>query len=297
MKNRINFSNLVEQAMRMPGRLRMRPVIEKELLHYDILFALDQSNLLDQIVFQGGTALRLCYGAERFSEDLDFAGGRAFATNQLVDMKECLERYLGDRYGLEVTVKEPSELMQEHIAEDIRIDKWQISITTSPQKKDIPKQRIKIEVINVPTYSKQPLPLQANYDFLPDGYNDTLVMVETLDEIMADKLIAFVNCTRYIRYRDIWDLYWLKQKSAHIIEQYIISKIKDYRIVDYADKLTNRLVHLNEIINSKVFYDEMSRFIPQSVLERTLLKEKFLVYLDNEMSSLLQQVEKIIAKE
>ena len=53
----------------------MRPVIEKEILHYDILFCLDQAGLLKDLVFQGGTCLRLCYGANRFSEDLDFAGG------------------------------------------------------------------------------------------------------------------------------------------------------------------------------------------------------------------------------
>lgn len=31
-----NFDHLVELAMRDAGRAHMRPVIEKELLHYDI---------------------------------------------------------------------------------------------------------------------------------------------------------------------------------------------------------------------------------------------------------------------
>ena len=35
-----DFGKLVEQAMRK-GREGLRPVVEKELLHYDILFALD----------------------------------------------------------------------------------------------------------------------------------------------------------------------------------------------------------------------------------------------------------------
>ncbi len=38
----------------------MRPVIEKELLHYDILYALDEARVLDNLVFQGGTSQRLC---------------------------------------------------------------------------------------------------------------------------------------------------------------------------------------------------------------------------------------------
>ena len=69
-----NFQVLVERAMTAGGRERMRPVIEKELLHYDILFALEMEDLLDTLTFQGGTALRLCYGSQRFSEDLDFVG-------------------------------------------------------------------------------------------------------------------------------------------------------------------------------------------------------------------------------
>ncbi len=65
-----DFTSMVELAMAAPGRSHMRPVIEKELLHYDILFTLDKDNLLDRLTFQGGTSLRLCHGSPRFSEDL-----------------------------------------------------------------------------------------------------------------------------------------------------------------------------------------------------------------------------------
>jgi len=62
----------------------MRPIIEKELQHYDFLFCLDQAGLLDTRVFQGGTSLRLCYGGSRFSEDLDFADGKEFTSARLM---------------------------------------------------------------------------------------------------------------------------------------------------------------------------------------------------------------------
>lgn len=285
---------MVEQAMKVSSRQQMRPVIEKELLHYDILFALDQSDLLDQLTFQGGTSLRLCYGAERFSEDLDFAGGKDFSANQLIEMKTCLENYLGDRYGLEVSVKEPSALTDESDDTNICVSKWQLSITTAPSKKDMPKQRVKIVIVNIPAYSRQPLALQQNYDFLPDGYNDLLIFTENLDEIMADKLIAFVNCTRYIRYRDIWDLRWLKQKLAKPHSDYLLKKIKDYHVVDYAFKLEDRLASLPDLIKGKTFFNEMSRFIPVDILERTLLKDKFLDFLVNEITLLLNQVKQIL---
>lgn len=104
MTNKTVFNMLVEKAMAVEGRNHMRPVIEKELLHYDILFALDRAGLLDQLTFQGGTALRLCYGADRFSEDLDFVGGADFASMQLMELKTCLEDYLSARYGLLISI-------------------------------------------------------------------------------------------------------------------------------------------------------------------------------------------------
>jgi hypothetical protein len=70
MIEKANFKTLVEKALYLPGRKAIRPVIEKELLHYDILFSLDKENLLEKLTFQGGTSLRLCYGSSRFSEDL-----------------------------------------------------------------------------------------------------------------------------------------------------------------------------------------------------------------------------------
>lgn len=289
-----SFNLLVNRAMSIPGRARMRPAIAKELLHYDILFCLDKHGLLDKLTFQGGTALRLCYNAQRFSEDLDFVGGREFATANLMKMKDCLEKYIGERYGLEILVKEPKEMTSLPHYEDIRVEKWQISLTISPEKKDIPKQKIKIEVANLPAYSRVPQALRQNYEFLPDGYSDTLVMTETLDEIMADKLVAFVSCQRYIRYRDIWDLRWLKQQGAVINADYVCSKIRDYQEVSYIEKLKKMTDQLEEVIRGKAFRDEMSRFIPIDILERTLEKEVFVGFLVDEIKSMLFQVEKIV---
>jgi len=290
-----DFNQLVERAMTEKIRSHMRPVVAKELLHYDILFVLEKENLLDKLIFQGGTCLRLCYGAVRFSEDLYFVGGKTFSTSALMDMKDCLEHYIGERYGLEITVKEPKEMLSAPESRDIKVDKWQIRITTEPEKKDLPKQKIKLEVANMPAYSKTPRSLQKNYDFLPDGYNDILIMTETIDEIMADKLIAFVGCQRYVRHRDIWDLRWLKQQGSTINPEYILAKIRDYKISDYIEKLNDAIDRLEEIVRGKAFHDEMSRFIPMDIQQRTLQKEKFIDVLINENKTLLLEVKKILS--
>lgn len=289
MVNKADFSALVERAMQVGNRSHMRPVIEKELLHYDILFALDSEGLLDMLTFQGGTSLRLCYGAQRFSEDLDFVGGRTFAREQLLDIKSCIEKYLGKRYGLEVHVKEPKELTRETEYRHVKVHKWQIRIVTAPARPDLPKQMIKIEVADIPAYTRTPQLLRQNYDFLPDGYGDLVILTESLDEIMADKLVSLVDCTAYLRHRDIWDLHWLKQQGATIDGNLVRNKLNDYGVTDYETNAQGLIERLPEIIRGKEFNDQMARFIPMDIQERTLRKDKFLALLANETVDMLRK--------
>jgi len=286
--DQVDFHELVDQAMTQSGGAQLRPVIEKELLHYDILYCLEKEGLLDNLVFQGGTSLRLCYGGSRLSEDLDFAGGADFSARQMSEMKECLSDYIGRRYGLESYIKEPASLKDEdpNYAE-LNIDKWQIGVVTSPERSDIPRQRIKIEVANVPAYTSNPLPIRKNYDFLPDGYERTVIYVESLDEIMADKLIALPATQRYVRYRDLWDLAWLSRQGASVDAHLVARKADDYRLPDYVDRLGERIDSLPEICQSPTFRSEMQRFIPAEAYESTLGKDKYLMYLENTNRDLL----------
>ena len=292
MIDQVDFADLANRAMARADRSHMRPVIEKELLHYDILFGLDRDGLLDELTFQGGTALRLCYGSQRFSEDLDFAGGRDFSSARLEGIKTSLEGYIGRRYGLEVSVREPAEFEDDAGYRGLHVDTWQLSITTAPTRPDIPRQRIKLEVANVEAYSRVPRSLNVNYDFLPDGYGDTLVLTETPDEIMADKLVSLVNTQRYVRHRDIWDLRWLKQQGAAINPEWVANKIRDYCVDDYGDKLDEMRGRLPEIVHGESFANEMSRFLPGDAQERTVKKPKFLDFLVNEIDGLLAKIRK-----
>ena len=285
-----NFAQLVNLAMQTTNVSHMRAVIEKELLHYDILFALERGGFLDKLVFQGGTSLRLCYGGNRYSEDLDFAGGKEFNSLMLKDIKACIEKYIGERYGLEVTVKEPKELKKDPKYSELKIDKWQVAVVTAPQRKDLPKQKIKLEVANIPAYTKQPLPLNVNYDFLPDGYSDTLILAESLDEVMADKIISLPATTKYVRHRDIWDLAWLQQQGAQLDIELVKNKVADYQLEQYQSMLSHLIDRLPELITSPEFIGEMKRFLDTEVFDRTLGKEKFQLYLQNTLTELFKTV-------
>ena len=273
------FNALVNAAMSTLGRGLMRPVIEKELLHYDILFVLGRAGLLNDLVFQGGTSLRLCYGGTRYSEDLGFAGGVDFSMPKLLKIKQVVEEYIGKRYGLVVTVKQPAELKTDPAYGEVNINKWQVSVETDPGRKDTPNQRIKLEVASVQAHTRVLRPLQQNYDFLPDGYDTLLLPVQTLDEILADKLIALPTCSRYIRHRDIWDIAWLTQQRAEFSPELISAKINDYGIENYAEAVHHFQQRLPDIVNGKDFRSQMARFIPVDVQERTLNQAGFMEYL------------------
>lgn len=287
---RVNFDELVDRAMAQPGRAAMRPVIEKELLHLDILFALERERLLDQLTFQGGTSLRLCQGSPRFSEDLDFAGDWNFCSQDLSRIRECIEDYVSKRYQLEVSVKEPKELREEPGYRDIRVDKWQVSVVTAPARKDIPKQRIKLEVASLPAYTREAHAIQVHYPFLPDGYNDLLIMTESLEEVMADKLISLVNTKKYVRHRDIWDLAWLKQQGASPDVELVKRKIQDYTVEHYPDRARDMQSRLAGVVSGTAFQGEMARFLPTETVDRTIRNPRFADFLTREITAMLEQV-------
>ena len=70
MKAVEDFNKLVNLAVGVEGYTHMRPVIVKELLHYDILFALERAALLDQRFppkWAGTASLILCGARSKFA--------------------------------------------------------------------------------------------------------------------------------------------------------------------------------------------------------------------------------------
>ena len=291
MNNRQNaFSQLVDRAVSDSKFSHLRNVVEKELLIYDILFCLDQHGLLDNLVFQGGTLLRLGHGGERLSEDLDFVAGADFNAINLSPIKPGIENFFLKRYGLAVEVTEPKKASGNIESRGITVNRWRVNATINPERKDLPKQRIKIEVANVPAHTKEIVSIRTHYEFLPDGYDDVLIFSETLNEVMADKLISLPANTRYIRYRDIWDLYWLVQRRAEVDMSLVERKIFDYQILAYADSLNRIIKQLPDIVNSPEFQMEMHKLLPSDVFDRTLRKDKFCQHLLSSVQQLFEQI-------
>ncbi|NHZ99909.1 nucleotidyl transferase AbiEii/AbiGii toxin family protein [Massilia sp. CCM 8734] len=297
-----DFSELVDLVMANPGLSAMRPVVEKELLHYEIFQALDAEGLLKDLVFQGGTSLRLCRGSDRFSEDLDFAGGVNFSSESMQKIKECVEKRIGARFGLNVLVNNKPAKVGENGTKHVRVDKWWISIQTSPENPAMPRQKIKLEIANIPAHTRELVPLKANYDVL-SSMPMVMVNTESLDEIMADKVLAFPTSlldnegrpvgpdSAKIRHRDIWDLAWMATRRAKLAPELVVAKIKDYGVVDYPGLLARAIEQIPQIVKSQEFKAQMTRFIDSSTIARTLNVAGYDDYLASSVGDLFTQMQ------
>ncbi|MEA1927363.1 MAG: nucleotidyl transferase AbiEii/AbiGii toxin family protein [Candidatus Auribacterota bacterium] len=64
----------------------MRDLIQQERFELEVLDRLKSARLLDRLVFGGGTMLRLCFGLNRYSVDLDFWLTKEIDTNKLLQI-------------------------------------------------------------------------------------------------------------------------------------------------------------------------------------------------------------------
>lgn len=298
-----DFDVLVEKVIKQRASLStMRPVVEKEILHYDIFKALSDEGLLNSLVFQGGTSLRLCRGANRFSEDLDFVGGKDFNFDSVSKIKQCIEAHIGDRYGLPVTVKAPKARVADGKLETVHIDRWMVTVQVSPAKSDLPSQKIKMEIANTVAYTNELVSLQNNYDFL-DYPNPIVVPTESLSEVLADKIVAFprslfnkdgspaADGSGLVRHRDIWDISWLLRNGATLNPQFVNAKINDdYEVSGFAALLKNAEQRLPLIVAGEDFMNQMVRFIDADTLKETIHKPDFVAQMQADVISMFSSM-------
>jgi len=282
------FDTIVSTALQnTPNLSTLRVVVEKELLHHDILRVLSKNNFLKDLVFIGGTCLRACYGATRLSEDLDFTGGHDFDRAQLSTMAGSLIENLEDKYGLPVIVSVP-----EH--DKSNVDTWKIKIQTRPTQKHFPSQHVHLDICAVPSYQVQPMMIRNMYgvDMETSGL---ILQVQSREEIFTDKLLSFAFSPNRLKYRDLWDILWLSQESVKPAMELIMLKLEDrnYKKEEFLERFKERLGWLTEkrVLQSE-FFSEMQRFLPQE--QRHTIEQKgfweFLVYLLNDLYIKIEKI-------
>ncbi len=269
------FDRLVDEAMHnQQGLVPLRVVVEKELLHHDILREMSSSGLLAGLTFMGGTCLRACYGSTRLSEDLDFSGGCDFNREDLSLLAQVLIEQLQRKYGLLVEISEP-------VRETGNVDTWKLKLRTRPDQLDLPVQRINIDICAVPSHEPRPMMLRSHYG-VNMGTSGLVLQAQSREEILADKFIALALRPNRLKNRDLWDITWLHQNGIELTMALLPLKLHDHHCdtQHFLDLLTKRR---QALLGDRQLYDdfrkEMQRFLPVAVTAETVEQPMFWEYL------------------
>ena len=250
----------------IPGEMEQNLI--KEAIYLHLLSALSEAGVLRHVVFQGGTALRLCYGGERYSEDLDFVCGKAGSYVDKIEFEKLVESALKttkktlhrefDINPDEILLKQPPFPMAIK-SDSAKVAAWQISVPIASLRR-LPKSRIKIEFANVPSYDSGPNMAKAVPGLVQ--MEDVVLTVESANEILADKAVA-LTARQALKYRDVWDVWYLINKlNAQIERGMVANKFADYGTSNVDTKAKQRQEELTKASTEKAFLDEMTRFLP-----------------------------------
>ncbi len=201
-------------------------IIKERLLHYQCKTILDQENALKEIAqeialmalsragffryaaFQGGTCLRILYGLERFSEDLDFV---LEYENKNFDWGDYLKNMQEEfeAYGFSLTLKKRSGLDNAVKTTFLKANSQGGLLLIKDKRSNKPKLCIKLEV---DTHPPQGSSYQLKYLDFPLAYG---IRTQDLPSLFAGKCHALL-CRQYTKGRDWYDFIWYISKKTSI---------------------------------------------------------------------------------
>jgi predicted nucleotidyltransferase component of viral defense system len=256
-------------------------VIEKEVLHHDIMDVLIKNGAMQSLTFIGGTSLRLCYNSPRLSEDLDFNGGHDFKPSDFDGLEGDIQAYIQNKYETQVWVNKPAPGQQGDTAS------WKISIEKEANRPELPRQKMHIDVCAIPSFEVSKRGLINHYNILVPT-EGLLFPVQSLAETLADKMIALAYRSRRIKPRDLWDIVWIKQRGTAISAELVDKKLEARRkekanFIDSLGAQIERLMRDDEVRTD--FNAEIARFLPNQIKMRTIDDPDYWVYLQSEVSA------------
>ncbi|WP_246072331.1 nucleotidyl transferase AbiEii/AbiGii toxin family protein [Catenovulum sediminis] len=145
-----------------------------------------------------------------------------------------------------------------------------------------------VDVCAIPSFDIEKRPLLNHYNIVVPT-EGILVPVQSLQETLADKLIALAYRSRRIKPRDIWDIVWIKQRGISLSKELVEKKLtaREKPFDDFRQALSTQLAKLMQ--NTEVkddFNMEMSRFIPLQIKERTLDNPEYWAYVQAEVNAI-----------
>lgn len=238
-------------------------IIQDRLTQYNCATPLDEENALKEITqeiallalsrreffqiaeFHGGTALRILYGLQRFSEDLDFAllvPDTSF--NLSPYLKELADEFREFGYNIEIQDRSKADNnVRKAFLKDSSIGKV-LELNYPLHKRNPKKIQIKLEVdVNPP----QGAVTEIKYLDFPLPYG---VLAKNLPSSFAGKVHALL-CRSYLKGRDWYDFIWYVSRGTQI----------NFNLLKNAIEQNGPWAGSNETVNKKWLIEHLSEKI------------------------------------
>jgi len=218
----------------------MQDLMKQEQFEIEALDRLNSKKLLDSLVFGGGTMLRLCYGLNRFSVDLDFWVVKKIKFDKLFSsVRECLS----GQYVINDCANKFYTLLFEI------------------KSKDYPRS-LKIEI------RKEPKKITTEKVIAYSKYSNVQVFINTvsLKDVVEAKIEAFLNRKEI---RDVFDLEFLIKKGISLPEDRgkLEKVLKNMSTLGKKD-FTIKLGSLLESAERKYYNSENFKILQQAIQDK-----------------------------
>jgi predicted nucleotidyltransferase component of viral defense system len=242
----LDFQQIKEQY---PEYLqRFERAILREYLQYKILQAIFDSKHASKLAFLGGTALRIVYGNNRFSEDIDL-DSFGLSWSEFKEVIQKVNRFL-TLEGFEVEVKNIAKSAYHFY---MRFPTLLYEQGLSP----LPEEKILIQVdTTAQGYTYKPEIILLNkFDVFAE------IRVTPLEILLSQKIFTAVNRKRP-KGRDFYDITYLSSrtkpdlgflnkklgiKTAEGLRKEISARIAEYDFKDLADDVAPFLMNQDDI--------------------------------------------------
>lgn len=260
----------------------------KEIIQEIALAGLSRGGFFEKAAFYGGTCLRIFYGLNRFSENLDFALLKKDPSFKLTDYFPALKKEF-DSYGIEINVEDKaktsnSEIQSAFIKGNTLILMMSFFPKNEDARKIISNQMIKIK-FEVDTENPEGGRTEKKFRMLPAPYE-----VKIFDEstLFAGKIHAIIcrNYKSHVKGRDYYDYLFYIGKGSRFNFTYLESKLKNTGAIAQNEKLT--LEKVKEMLKTRfetVDYesakDDVSNFVNDKNILKLWKKELFISTLND----------------
>jgi len=193
----------------------------REITQEIALSALSRTDFFKKAAFQGGTCLRILYGLDRFSEDLDFALLEEDSAFRFEPYLQTLKTEFS-AYGYTLTVEDRSTLdraVKTAFLKDQSIGKQLRFVYRNPR--ELAAIRIKLEVDSMP-----PDGAICESRFMDFPY-PFAITVHSRPTLFAGKSHALL-CRPYVKGRDWFDFSWYVSQKTPLNFEFLKNALNQY---------------------------------------------------------------------